>query len=354
MTMPDRMFNNLREVLHFSRAELGSPPPPFSEEQAVALMKATLWGQVPVYPNQETVFQLMNKGKTISIKGKEWRPAHFYLFEHLYDQELPEGTGPQPDIAELKRNQAVREFYGINIEQFRAGTQKAAEAFAAMSHAAQMKFNKCEGPCSGKCGENEVTQDRKVSGDHAGAVSMAYARQTADIDPQARYEKGGFTGTVKQFGETMAVGVNVEQLPKVESDIGIQVRGMDPDAEKRRIQEHYAECAAMAAESKFQFEPAKMTNVRQGYSELAEVLALALEQAQNGKGNARHQVGTTPFIAQPICELNRLYGTGYSFGQAAKKAHETQQLESKEAKLAEILGGINYLAAAYIVIAEQD
>ena len=350
MTMPDEFFKNLRGVLHFSRAEMASPPPPFSEEQAVALMKATLCNHVPFYNEHKSIIDLLREGQTVRIHGKEWGPAHFYLFEHLYDQDLPEGAGPQPDIAELKRNQAVREFYGINTEQFRAGTQKAAEAFAAMSHAAQMKFNKCEGPCSGKCGENEVTQDRKVSGDHAGAVSMAHARQTADINPQARYQKGGFTGTVKQFGENMAGGVKIADLPTI--DTHIKVRGMDPE-EHQRIQDHYNESVAMAAGSKFRFEPARMMNVRQGYSELAEVLALALEQAQNGKGNARHQVGTTPFIAQPICELNRLYGTGYSFGQAAKKAHETQQLESKQAKLAEILGGINYLAAAYLVIAEE-
>ena len=100
--------------------------------------------------------------------------------------------------------------------------------------------------------------------------------------------------------------------------------------------------------------PAKMTGVRTGYQSLATVLALALEQAQNGKGNARHQVGDAQFTEQPICELARMYGVGYNFGQAAKKAHETQQLTSNKAKLAEILGAINYLAAAYIIIDEQD
>ena len=337
MTMPDEIFKNLRGVLHFSRAELGSPPQPLSEEIA-AEIRAMLYPPVPLYLSRKSIFELMNEGHKVTIEGKEWRPAHFYLFEHLYDQDLPaEATGPQPDIAELKRKQALREYFGIDAEQFEAGVKKAAEAFQAMSHAAQMKFKKCEGPCSGKCGESEVTQDRKVSGDHAGAVSMANARQTADINPQARYEKGGFTGTVKQFGESMSDGIkirglaDISQLPQIERDTHVDIRGM---------------------EAKDQ--PARMMNVRQGYSELAEVLALALEQAQNGKGNARHQVGTTPFIAQPICELARLYGVGYNFGQAAKKAHETQQLESKEAKLAEILGGINYLAAAYIVIAEQE
>lgn len=98
---------------------------------------------------------------------------------------------------------------------------------------------------------------------------------------------------------------------------------------------------------------AEMKNVREGYSPLANVLAKALDQAQNGKGNQRHQVGSTSFVDQPICGLTRLYGLAYPFGQAAKKVHEVGQLERKEAKLAEVLGAINYLAAAYIVISES-
>lgn len=100
--------------------------------------------------------------------------------------------------------------------------------------------------------------------------------------------------------------------------------------------------------------PAQMINVLEGYQPLAEVLALALEQAQNGKGNERHQVGKTPFIEQPICSLARLFGVGYNFGQASKKAHETQQLVGTKAKQAELLGAINYLAAAYLVLSEQE
>ena len=99
---------------------------------------------------------------------------------------------------------------------------------------------------------------------------------------------------------------------------------------------------------------AVMKNVLPGYDALAWVLAKALDQAQNGKGNQRHQVGDAPFTAQPICSLTRTYGLAYPFGQAAKKTHEVGQLEHKNAKLAEVLGAINYLAAAYIVISEND
>lgn len=98
--------------------------------------------------------------------------------------------------------------------------------------------------------------------------------------------------------------------------------------------------------------PAEMNNVRKGYQGLATVFERSLNQAQNGKGNERHQVGETSFEQQPICELARLFGTGYNFGQAAKKAHETSQLSTKEAKVNELLGAINYLAAAVLVIEE--
>lgn len=99
---------------------------------------------------------------------------------------------------------------------------------------------------------------------------------------------------------------------------------------------------------------AQMQHVRKGYESLARILERALDQAQNGKGNERHQIGDAVFDKQPICELGRLYGTGYNFGQAAKKAHETNQLPNKQAKLNELYGAINYLAAAAILIEEGE
>lgn len=99
---------------------------------------------------------------------------------------------------------------------------------------------------------------------------------------------------------------------------------------------------------------AEMINVLSGYEALGAILALALDQAQNGKGNERHQVGGASFTEQPICELTRFYGLAYPFGQAAKKTHEVGQLKSTKAKQAEILGAINYLAAAYIVVSEDS
>lgn len=91
--------------------------------------------------------------------------------------------------------------------------------------------------------------------------------------------------------------------------------------------------------------------VEPGYEPLFAVLKAALDQAQAGKGKERHANGRA-FVDQPILTLTRLYGLGYPMGQAAKKSEEALRLPKKKAQ-AELLGAINYLAAAYLRIGEQ-
>ena len=87
------------------------------------------------------------------------------------------------------------------------------------------------------------------------------------------------------------------------------------------------------------------------YQLLANVLLRAHAQASSGKGHDRHSSGEE-FEKQPICALNRLLGSvdGAIF-QAAKKAHEARRLP-RERAVAELLGAINYLAAAVILVEE--
>ena len=92
--------------------------------------------------------------------------------------------------------------------------------------------------------------------------------------------------------------------------------------------------------------------VEPGYEPLFSVLKAALDQAQAGKGKERHANGRA-FVDQPILTLTRLYGLGYPMGQAAKKSEEALRLPKKAAQ-AELLGAINYLAAAYLRIGEED
>lgn len=93
-------------------------------------------------------------------------------------------------------------------------------------------------------------------------------------------------------------------------------------------------------------------NIKPGYHPLAAVLQMALNQAQEGKGAVRHANGQ-PFLSQPIMEIGRMVGNGYQLGQAMKKAQESTRLPWPAAQR-ELLGAINYLAAAYLDIGERN
>lgn len=84
-----------------------------------------------------------------------------------------------------------------------------------------------------------------------------------------------------------------------------------------------------------------------GYASLADVLRRALAQASTGKGHERHAEVNEPFERQVIADMARRFGVGAVMAQAFKKSHEAQRLP-RERAVAELLGAINYLAAAVI------
>lgn len=86
--------------------------------------------------------------------------------------------------------------------------------------------------------------------------------------------------------------------------------------------------------------------VKPEYSDLFEVLRDALNQAQVGKGEERHGNGLS-FMEQPILTITRAVGLGFPLGQAMKKIQECQRMDADAAKR-ELLGAINYLAAAVL------
>ena len=92
-------------------------------------------------------------------------------------------------------------------------------------------------------------------------------------------------------------------------------------------------------------------NVPGEYISLGLVLQSALEQASKGKGKERHASEGEAYEDQIICEVARRVGLGYPLGQAVKKIYEAQRLGGDRGK-AELLGAINYLAAAVIVMKE--
>lgn len=91
----------------------------------------------------------------------------------------------------------------------------------------------------------------------------------------------------------------------------------------------------------------------EAYESLNLVLDKAHTQASEGKGKERHAKDDEPFEKQKICEIARRVGLGYPLGQAIKKAIEAPRLGGRAGQ-AELLGAINYLAAAYIVMGESD
>lgn len=90
--------------------------------------------------------------------------------------------------------------------------------------------------------------------------------------------------------------------------------------------------------------------VNEGYHDLFDVLRDALDQAQNGKGEERHGNGLS-FTGQPALTITRAVGLGFPLGQAMKKIQECQRMDPDAAKR-ELLGAINYLAAAILFLDE--
>lgn len=97
-------------------------------------------------------------------------------------------------------------------------------------------------------------------------------------------------------------------------------------------------------------------NAPDNYSELKRVLEMAYNQAAEGKGKERHANGEK-FEDQPIMTIAKGHGLGYQTGQAAKKlqeAHTLLKLRGKHAAIQEILGSINYAAAAVLLIEQME
>ena len=90
-------------------------------------------------------------------------------------------------------------------------------------------------------------------------------------------------------------------------------------------------------------------DIPKGYEALGEAFAAAVEQAASGKGAERHAESGEAFSDQLIFEIPRRLGacgSGFLLGQAVKKIYESARLGPERAR-AEILGAINYLAAAW-------
>ncbi len=91
------------------------------------------------------------------------------------------------------------------------------------------------------------------------------------------------------------------------------------------------------------------------YFPLAQVFEAAFNQASAGKGNERHAYSSDEnYRNQLICEMDRrLHGNadGPKY-QAVKKIYESARMDPDRA-IKELLGAINYTAAAIILLDEK-
>lgn len=91
------------------------------------------------------------------------------------------------------------------------------------------------------------------------------------------------------------------------------------------------------------------------YAPLAAILQEAYDQAAQGKGYDRHDNGE-PFTDQRAISIGRKVGPGFLLGQSLKKTEEAATMISKgqsASAIRELLGAINYAAAAVLLIREQ-
>lgn len=93
-------------------------------------------------------------------------------------------------------------------------------------------------------------------------------------------------------------------------------------------------------------------DIPEGYEALGIALGEAVAQASHGKGAERHAGSGEKFSDQLIMSIPKRLGPGgecFCLGQALKKICESRRLEPAHAR-AEILGAINYLAAAWCLL----
>lgn len=93
-------------------------------------------------------------------------------------------------------------------------------------------------------------------------------------------------------------------------------------------------------------------DIPEGYESLGLALGEAVAQASRGKGAERHAESGEKFSDQLIMSIPRRLGDGgecFCLGQALKKICESRRLAPAPAR-AELLGAINYLAAAWSLL----
>lgn len=133
-----------------------------------------------------------------------------------------------------------------------------------------------------------------------------------------------------------------------------QVDVEDYIAEKNGEQPQRRHAVALGANGEKLNTEREYETINTMYAPLRRVLNEAFSQSSVGKGYERHANGKS-FMSQPIMEITRMHGIGFSTGQSAKKAQEACGMVSRgeyEAAKRELLGAIVYIAAACLWVEE--
>ena len=96
--------------------------------------------------------------------------------------------------------------------------------------------------------------------------------------------------------------------------------------------------------------------IPEGYESLGLALGEAVAQAACGKGSERHAEKGEKFSDQLIMSIPKRLGEGgecFCLGQALKKICESRRLPPDRAR-AELLGAVNYLAAAWCLLGGRE
>lgn len=210
----------------------------------------------------------------------------------------------------------------------------------------------------------DAATEFEVSGSPAIKKLIAESYVNADEERDSFAEE-----CAMQYGFTIidddgaVYGVTAERLAAMMSAFGYRAPGEPVNLAKprnlaealRRIDKANSTYREPAAPSFPKRSGWAQVQVLQGYTSLLGVLMEALNQAQQGKGAERHNLGgTIPFERQRMQQISELIGSVHGMTyQACKKITEGVALPTLDRQVAELLGAINYLAGMVLFLRKQ-
>lgn len=124
---------------------------------------------------------------------------------------------------------------------------------------------------------------------------------------------------------------------------------MNIDRRSRELLDEFRRGGSVSTAADYAERKPMTIDIPEGYESLGLALGEAVAQASRGKGADRHAEKGEPFSDQLIMSIPKRLGEGgecFCLGQALKKICESRRLPPGRAR-AELLGAINYLAAAW-------